>query len=124
MTGALETMKEYTINAQGKKFGRLAVEVAHLLQGKNGADYRPNVVVKNKILITNIQGVVVTGRKYTGKLYHRHTGYMGHLKTRTFANAFERQPEKVFREAVRRMLPKNFLNQRRLSNLVFVDTEQ
>ena len=66
--------------------------------------------------------ITVSGRKFTEKLYHRHTGYMGHLKTRRFEEAFAKDPKRVLRESVRRMLPKNFLNQRRLKKLVFVNS--
>jgi len=59
----------------------------------------------------------------TGKLYHRHTGYMGHLKTETLAQRYAKDPKHVLREAVRKMLPKNFLNQRRLNNLTFVESD-
>jgi len=63
---------------------------------------------------------VVTGNKAVQKTYYRHTGYMGHLKSASFAEAFAKKPTEVLREAVRKMLPKNFLNQKRLKNLIFV----
>lgn len=114
-------MKEYVIDAKGKIFGRTASEVAHILQGKKNAAYNPRLAGTDVVIIKNVKDLVVTGKKAAEKVYYRHTGYMGHLKERTFENAFGRAPQTVFRNAVRRMLPKNFLNQRRLRNLRFAN---
>jgi len=65
----------------------------------------------------------VTGKKYKEKIYYHHTGYMGHLREKTFEQVFVKDPKKVLREAVRRMLPKNFLNQKRLKNLIFAEND-
>jgi large subunit ribosomal protein L13 len=62
----------------------------------------------------------VTGSKWTTKIYYRHTGYMGHLKELTLQEKFDKDPKKVIWDVVRHMLPKNFLNQRRRKNLIFV----
>ena len=113
-------MADYTIDAKNKKFGRVASEIALILQGKKSPSYDPRVPGSDRVLLKNYDKLEVTGRKMKEKLYHRHTGYMGHLKTRTFEDAFTRAPKTVIRDAVRRMLPKNFLNQKRLNKLIFV----
>lgn len=114
---------DYKIDANGKRLGRLATEAARILQGKHKPDFAPNRVTEDRVIIENAGKVEVGGTKETTKVYYRHTGYMGHLKERTYAEAFARSPEKVVREAIRRMLPKNFLNQKRMNQLVFTDHE-
>jgi large subunit ribosomal protein L13 len=112
---------DYHIDAQNKPLGRVASEAALILQGKKSPTYAPNKIGEDRVLVSNIKQIAMTGRKFKEKLYHRHTGYVGHLKTKTFEQAFTADPKKVLRESVRRMLPKNFLNQKRLKNLVFVE---
>jgi large subunit ribosomal protein L13 len=112
---------EHTIDAKGKVLGRLASEVSHILQGKKSAAYAKNRVSDDKVLIKNIEGIVVTGNKAIQKVYYKHTGYVGHLKELTYEQKFAKDPRSVLREAVRRMLPKNFLNQKRMKNLVFIE---
>ena len=112
---------EYIIDAKNKRLGRLASEIATVLQGKKSANYEPRLVGSDKVMLKNYREVTLSGKKFKEKKYYRHTGYVGHLKTRSFEEAFNKDPKKVVREAVRRMLPKNFLNSRRLKNLVFVE---
>ncbi len=111
---------EHHIDAANKRLGRLASEIAVILQGKKSADYAPNVISKDRVILKNWDKVTLSGNKFRDKIYYRHTGYMGHLKSLTFEEAYTRDPQKVIRETVRRMLPKNFINHRRLTNLVFV----
>jgi large subunit ribosomal protein L13 len=110
---------EHVIDAKNKRLGRLASEVAQILQGKHRANYEPREVGTDRVVVKNVGLVSIGGKKETDKVYYRHTGYMGHLKEETYAQMFTKSPEKVVREAVRRMLPKNFLNARRLSKLSF-----
>lgn len=110
---------EYVIDAKNKRLGRLASEIAVILQGKNSTKYEPRLVGGDKVIVKNFRRVTVSGKKTKGKIYYRHTGYAGHLKERSYEEAFAKSPEQVIREAVRRMLPKNFLNSRRLNNLKF-----
>ncbi len=112
---------DYTIDAKGKRLGRLASDIAVILQGKKSTSYDPKNVGADRVVVKNYTAVTVSGRKDTQKLYHRHTGYMGHLKTLTFRQAFDRNPKAVIRNAVRRMMPKNFLNQKRLNKLTFAE---
>lgn len=112
---------DYHIDAKQKILGRLASEIAAILQGKKSPAYRSNRVSADKVLVKNYQLISVTGRKLKGKIYYRHTGFVGHLKSETLEQKMAKNPKAVIRESVRRMLPKNFLNNRRLKNLVFVD---
>lgn len=112
---------EYHIDANKKTLGRLASEISLILQGKKSASYERNRVSDDKVYVKNVGGIVVTGNKATQKIYYHHTGYVGHLKELTYEQKFAKDPRKVLREAVRKMLPKNFLNQKRLKNLIFVE---
>jgi len=112
---------DYHIDAKGKRLGRLASEIAIILQGKTHPSYDPRLPGEDRVLLKNFKDITLTGRKFKEKKYYRHTGYMGHLKELTFAQAFMRNPKQVVRDSVRRMLPKNFLNQRRLTRLIFIE---
>lgn len=112
---------DYQIDAKNKILGRLASEAAQILQGKKNPGYNPRLLGGDKVILKNYKDIKLTGTKYREKIYYRHTGYMGHLKEKTFEQAFTKNPKQVIRDTVRRMLPKNFLNQKRLRNLIFVD---
>ena len=115
---------DYHIDAKNKILGRTASEIALILQGKKHATYAPNKIGDDRVFVKNVKDIAVTGKKLVQKIYRHHTGYVGHLKERTFNEMLEKNPKKVLREAVRRMLPKNFLNAKRLKNLVFVDVSE
>ena len=112
---------DYHIDAKDKVLGRLASEIALILQGKKSASYEQNRVSEDKVYVKNIKGITVTGNKATQKIYYHHTGYVGHLKELSYEQKFAKDPKSVLRQAVRKMLPKNFLNQKRIKNLVFVE---
>lgn len=112
---------EYHIDAKEKVLGRLASQIALILQGKNSAAYERNRVSDDKVYVTNVGGIVVTGNKAAQKIYYRHTGYVGHLKELSYEKKFAKDPKAVLRQAVRKMLPKNFLNQQRIKNMIFVE---
>jgi len=112
---------DYIVDADNKRLGRVASEIASILQGKKSPQYDPKIPGGDRVLVKNTGGITVSGNKFKEKLYYRHTGYMGHLKSKTFEQVFAADPKKVLTEAVRRMLPKNFLNSRRMKNLVFVE---
>ncbi len=115
---------DYKIDAKNKILGRIASEIAMILQGKKSAAYNPRMIGGDRAIVSNYKEVKVTGAKFKKKIYYRHTGYVGHLKEKTFEQEFTKNPKWVFREAVRRMLPKNFLNQKRMKNLIFVDDKK
>lgn len=110
-------VEQITLDAKGKSFGRLASQIAFYLQGKHQAAYQPNLVAPIRVTVTNLGSVKFTGNKLDTTMRHKHTGYTGHLKSETFRQAFVRSQEKVLRDAVRRMLPKNRLQTKRLKNL-------
>jgi len=114
-------MADYNLDAKNKILGRLSSEIAQILQGKKNPNYEPRLVGEDKVYVKNYKEIKVSGKKAKEKIYYHHTGYMGHLKKKTYEQIFEKDPKRVIREAVRRMLPKNFLNQRRLKNLIFID---
>ncbi len=112
---------DYKIDAKNKILGRLASEIALILQGKKTAKYEPRVVGEDRVLLSNSKDIATTGNKLKAKIYYHHTGYVGHLKEATLEELMKKDPKKVIREAVRKMLPKNFLNAKRLKNLIFID---
>jgi large subunit ribosomal protein L13 len=111
---------DYHIDAKGRPLGRLASEIAVILQGKRAPSYVPRRQGGDRVLLSHVEELTVSGRKRKEKKYYRHTGYMGHLKTLRFEEAFAKNSRRVLREAVRRMLPKNRLARGRLKRLIFV----
>ncbi len=111
----------YHIDAKNKILGRLASEISLILQGKKSPSYERNRVSDDKVYIKNVKDIAVTGKKMVQKIYRHHTGYVGHLKELRLEEKMAKDPRWVLRQAVRKMLPKNFLNQRRIKNLVFVE---
>ena len=109
--------KWYVVDAEGRTLGRLATEIAKILRGKNKPQYTPHVDVGDFVVVVNAEKIAVTGAKRHEKLYHRHSGYPGGLKTRTLNDMLERRPEEVIRLAVRGMLPKNRLARKQLTKL-------
>ncbi|MEW5826480.1 MAG: 50S ribosomal protein L13 [Candidatus Bipolaricaulota bacterium] len=107
----------YVVNADGKRLGRLASEIAVILQGKHKPIYTPHVDTGDYIVVINAERVELTGRKWDDKLYQRHTGYMGGLKEMSYRRLIQRHPELPVREAVRRMLPKTILGRQMLRKL-------
>jgi large subunit ribosomal protein L13 len=97
----------YVVDAAGKTLGRLASEIAHRLRGKHKAEYTPHVDTGDYIVVVNAEKVKVTGAKATDKMYHRHTGYPGGLKSVSFEQLIERTPERAIQGAVKGMLPRN-----------------
>ena len=97
----------YVIDAEGKTLGRLATEIARRLRGKHKPIYTPHVDTGDYIIVVNADKVQVTGNKAAGKIYHRHTGFIGNLKSASFEKMQARAPGKVIELAVKGMLPKN-----------------
>jgi large subunit ribosomal protein L13 len=97
----------HVIDATDKVLGRLATEIAHRLRGKHKPEYTPHVDTGDHIVVINADKVRVTGRKTTDKIYYRHTGYPGGIKSRTFAEMRDTHPERIIETAVKGMLPRN-----------------
>jgi large subunit ribosomal protein L13 len=94
-------------DAEDKVLGRLAARVAHRLRGKHKPEYTPHVDTGDYIIIVNADKIRVTGNKRQDKMYYRHSGYPGGLKSTNFEKLIEKSPEKVIELAVKGMLPKN-----------------
>jgi len=114
----------YMVDATDKIVGRLASEIAMILMGKHRPSYTPHVDTGEYVIVTNVDKVVFTGRKLDQKRYTWTTGWSG-LRSETARQRFNRQPERILTEAVRRMLPKNKLAVKMLAKLkVYKSGEQ
>lgn len=99
----------HVLDASGKPVGRLATEIAHLLRGKHKPIYSRHLDTGDFVVVVNAEKVHVTGSKGKKKVYYRHSGYPGGIKSETFERMVEAHPAKVIEHAVRGMLPKNVL---------------
>lgn len=99
----------FVIDANDKTLGRMATEIAIRLRGKHKAEYTPHVDTGDYIVVINAEKVRVSGNKFTDKVYHHHTGYVGNLKSIAFKDLQEKKPEEIIKKAVRGMLPKGSL---------------
>jgi len=95
----------YLVDADGQTLGRLASSVAQLVRGKHGAAYTPSMNTGSYVVIINAEKVTVSGNKTDDKLYRRHTGRPGSMKTETFKALQARIPERIVEKAIRGMLP-------------------
>ena len=107
----------HLVDAQGQVLGRLAPQIATLLQGKHKPTYTPAADSGDYVVVINSAAVALTGHKRTTKLYRWHTGWMGGLKTLTARQMFERAPTRVIDIAVKGMLPNNLLRFARMRRL-------
>ena len=107
----------YVVDAEGQTLGRLASQIADTLRGKGKPEYTPHVDTGDFVVVVNAEKIAVTGKKLDEKLYRRHSGYPGGLRTRTLREELERRPTEVLRKAVRGMLPKNRLARAQLTKL-------
>jgi large subunit ribosomal protein L13 len=96
----------YLVDADGKTLGRLAAELARRLRGKHKPQYTPHVDTGDYIVVVNAEKIRVTGNKLQDKIYYRHTGYVGHLKSMTLAKLLDHAPERAIQIAVKGMLPR------------------
>lgn len=101
--------KWYVVDAEGKTLGRMASEVASILRGKNKPIFTPHVDCGDYVIIINASKVVLTGKKLEQKKFRWHTGYIGHLRERSYKELMAKKPEFVVEQAVKGMLPKNTL---------------
>jgi large subunit ribosomal protein L13 len=107
----------YVVDAEGQTLGRLATRIADTLRGKGKPTYTPHVDSGDFVVVVNAEKITVTGKKMDEKLYRRHSGYPGGLKTRTLREQLERRPTEVIRTAVKGMLPRNRLARRQITKL-------
>ena len=105
------------INAENAIVGRLAAFISKVLRGKNKNQYTPNMDAGDFVIVTNIDKIKFTGKKFDNKKYYRHTGYPGGIKITTPTILFKEKPEKILKLAVKRMLPGGALAKKQLSKL-------
>jgi large subunit ribosomal protein L13 len=107
----------YVVDADGQTLGRLATQIADALRGKNKPQYTPHVDTGDFVVVVNAEKIHVTGKKLDEKMYHRHSGYPGGLRSRTLREQLERRPTEVIRKAVKGMLPRNKLARQQITKL-------
>jgi large subunit ribosomal protein L13 len=118
------TREWYLVDADGLTLGRLATLIADTLRGKLKPQYTPHVDTGDFVIVVNAEKIHVTGSKLDQKMYHRHSGYPGGLKSRTLREQLGRRPTEVLRGAVKGMLPKNRLARQQLTKLkIYVGPE-
>ena len=114
----LEVQRDwYIINGEGQTLGRMAAEIAHRLRGKHKPEFTPHVDTGDYIVVINADKVGVTGNKAKDKMYYRHTGYVGNLKSISFEKLQAKAPERPIELAVKGMLPKGPLGRAMLKKL-------
>lgn len=97
----------YVVDATDKVLGRLATEIARRLRGKHKAEYTPHVDTGDYIVVTNVEQLTVTGRKFKDKMYYNHSGFPGGIKEMSFEKLQAKNPARILERAVKGMLPKN-----------------
>ena len=107
----------FLIDAENVVVGRLAAYISKVLRGKNKSQYTPHMDNGDFIVITNVEKIKFTGKKFNQKKYYKHTGYPGGLKTRTPYMIVSTKPEEILKLAVKRMLPRGPLAKKQLSKL-------
>lgn len=114
---ALAGRRWYLVDANGKVLGRLASRIANILRGKHKPNFTPHADVGDFVVVVNAAAVHLSGNKLSDKLYRRHSGYPGGLRTSTAARELQMHPERVLRQAVEGMLPKNRLGRQLATKL-------
>lgn len=116
------TRELVVIDAKGKVLGRLASEIALILQGKHKLNFVPHLDLGDVVVVVNARHFKVTGRKLEQKVYSKYSGFPGGLKEETLLNLKTRKPEEIIRRAVAGMLPDNKLKKNFLKRLfIFAD---
>ena len=114
----------YLIDANGQTLGRLSTEIARRLRGKHKPEYTPHVDTGDYIVVVNAEKIRVSGNKRKDKMYYRHTGYIGNLKSTSLEKLLDESPERALQFAVKGMLPRNPLGRKMYSKLrVFAGPE-
>ncbi|MGC4191850.1 MAG: 50S ribosomal protein L13 [Thermomicrobiales bacterium] len=107
----------YVVDAEGKTLGRLASAIAHTLRGKHKPIYTPHVDTGDYVIVVNAEKVKVTGGKEADKMYYRHSGYPGGLKSAALKDLRAKHPERIIEAAVRGMLPRNTLGREQFKKM-------
>src|SRR5258707_14321840 len=107
----------YLVDADGLTLGRLATLIADTLRGKRKPQFTPHVDTGDFVIVVNAEKIHVTGNKLDQKMYHRHSGYPGGLRSRPLREQLDRRPTEVLRKAVKGLLPRNKLGRARIGKL-------
>ena len=107
----------FVVDAKRKRLGRMATAIATILRGKNKPEYTPHVDTGDFVVVINAEEIELTGNKWEGKMYHRHTGWVGSVISQSAAKVRETKPEKLIEDAVWGMLPKGPLGRTMFSKL-------
>ena len=105
------------VDANEQVLGRLATDIANKLRGKNRPDFTPHVDNGNFVVVINAEKVRLTGNKLDGKMYYKHSGYMGGISSMTARERLAKQPTEIIKDAVWGMLPKNRLSRQLMTKL-------
>ena len=105
------------IDAENAIVGRLAAYISKVLRGKNKSQFTPHMDNGDFVIVTNIEKIKFTGKKFTNKKYYRHTGYPGGIKVTSPSILLKKKPEEILKLAVRRMLPDGPLAKKQLTKL-------
>ena len=114
---AIENRQWFVIDLEGQTLGRAATRIAHVLRGKHKPSFTPHVDDGDYVVVVNAEKVHLTGAKLQQKMYHRHTGYVGGLKSVPAEKVLERRPGDVITKAVKGMLPRGPLGRAQLRKL-------
>nr|YP_009257594.1 50S ribosomal protein L13 [Coeloseira compressa]ANH09677.1 50S ribosomal protein L13 [Coeloseira compressa] len=106
---AINVQAWYLIDGKDATLGRISTQAAKILRGKHKTIYTPYLYQKSTLIIINAEYIKITGNKSSKKIYTRHSGFPGGLKTETFDHLQKRKPEKIIEHAIKGMLPKGSL---------------
>ena len=109
--------KWYVVDASGERLGTLAVRIARALSGRNKPTWTPHIDDGDHVIVINAQKIELGGKKWTQKLYYRHSNYPGGLKVQTAREIADKYPERLIEKAVRGMLPTNRMRDAQLRRL-------
>ena len=112
------------VDAKGKTLGRLATQIANILSGKNKPEYTPNADMGDFVVVVNASEVNVTGKKLDQKLYYRHSGYPGGIKSKPLREIMENSANDAIKSAVKGMLPKSKLGRQMFTKLKVYNGDQ
>jgi large subunit ribosomal protein L13 len=113
--------KWYVVDAQDKNLGRLSTSIARLLSGRDAVDFTPHIDNGAYVVVINVAGIAVTGKKESDKMYYSHSQYLGGLKERNLSDMRKKKPSHILKHAIEGMLPKNKLQASMIDRLKLVD---
>lgn len=115
------TRSWYVVDAAGQNLGRLATRIAGMLMGKTKPEFTPGVDVGDFVIVVNAEKIAVTGKRLDQKIYYRHSGYPGGLRSITLRNQLDKFPDRVIRSAVWGMVPRNRYGRKLMKKLKIYD---